>query len=51
MRRKLLESGVSEEAVSSIEEEVKKTVADSIEFALSSDYPKKESLYTDLYAS
>ena len=51
MRQVLAASGVPEGGIAAIEGETKKTVADAIAFALSAPYPKKESLYTDLYAS
>lgn len=51
VRRSLLQSGMTEEKVAVIEDEIKKTVADSIQFAIDSPYPAKETLYTDLYAS
>lgn len=51
MWRALLDSGISEKKMAAIEGEIKKTVMDSIAFAMQADYPKKRSLYTDLYAS
>ncbi len=51
VKQSLLDSGVKEEELVKIEEETKKTVLDSIKFAVDSNYPPKESLYTDLYAS
>ncbi len=51
VRQTLLKGGMSEEALAAIEEETKKTVLDSIEFAIHSPYPPKENLYTNLYAS
>ena len=47
----LLKNGISEEELIKIESEIKKTVLESIKFAMDSDYPLKESLYTNLYAS
>ncbi len=49
MRQLVLTSDISEEELSMAEEAVKKTVMDSISFAVQQDYPKKETLYTDLY--
>ncbi|MHB8660321.1 MAG: thiamine pyrophosphate-dependent dehydrogenase E1 component subunit alpha [Minisyncoccota bacterium] len=51
VRQTLLEGGVSEEVLVALEEETKKTVLDSIEFAIRSPYPPKKDLYTNLYAS
>lgn len=51
LRNTLLKSGVKEEALATLEADTKKTVLESIQFALESPYPAKESLYTDLYAS
>jgi pyruvate dehydrogenase E1 component alpha subunit len=50
MRQVLVDGGVSEKEIIAIEEDIKKTVSESIAFAINSDYPPKESLYTDLYA-
>lgn len=50
MREGLLGDGILESEVLAIEEDIRKTVADSITFAMNSAYPKKETLYTDLYA-
>jgi acetoin:2,6-dichlorophenolindophenol oxidoreductase subunit alpha len=49
MRRAVLGGGFSEKEILSAEDDIKKTVTDSIDFALNSPYPSKESLYTDLY--
>ena len=49
MRRETLASGVSEEEITATEDDIKKTVANAIMFAEKSPFPKKESLYTDLY--
>ena len=51
VRNTLLAAGVPEETLSGIDEETKKFVDESIDFAVKVDYPKKETLYTDLYAS
>ena len=51
VKQSLLDSGVKEEELVIIEEDTKKIVLDSIKFAVDSNYPPKESLYTDLYAS
>jgi pyruvate dehydrogenase E1 component alpha subunit len=51
VRQALLKSGVTEEALVKIEEDTKKFVLDSIKFAMDSQYPPKESLHTNLYAS
>lgn len=50
MRQAVLDGGVSEKEILSAEDDIKKTVMESIDFALNSAYPPKESLYTDLYA-
>ncbi|MBI2033720.1 MAG: thiamine pyrophosphate-dependent dehydrogenase E1 component subunit alpha [Candidatus Liptonbacteria bacterium] len=50
MRQAVLHGGVSEQEIVSAEDGIKKTVQDSIDFALNASYPPKESLYTDLYA-
>ena len=50
MRRKTLASGVSENEITTIEDSITKTVADAIIFAEKAPFPKKESLYTNLYA-
>ncbi len=50
MRQAVLHGGVSEQEIVSAEDGVKKTVQDSIDFALNASYPPRESLYTDLYA-
>ncbi len=47
----LLKNGVSEKELVKVEDDTKKTVMESIKFAMDSNYPPKESLYTDLYAS
>jgi pyruvate dehydrogenase E1 component alpha subunit len=49
MRQALLDGGAPEKEIAAIEEEVEKIVAEDIAFALRSPYPKKGSLYTDLY--
>lgn len=50
MRQAVLGLGISEKEILSTEDEIKKTVMDSIDFALNSPYPPKEDLYTDIYA-
>ena len=50
VRQTILDAGTSEQEIVGVEEEIKKTVLDSIDFAFSSPYPQKESLYTDLFA-
>ncbi len=50
MRQAVSDGGVSEKEILSAEDGIKKTVRDSIDFALNAPYPLKESLYTDLYA-
>jgi pyruvate dehydrogenase E1 component alpha subunit len=50
MRREILASGISEEEIITTEDDIKKTIADTIAFAEKAPFPKKESLYTDLYA-
>jgi pyruvate dehydrogenase E1 component alpha subunit len=50
IKQVLLESGVLEKELSKIEDDTKKTVLESIKFAMDSKYPSKESLYTNLYA-
>lgn len=49
MRRETLASGVSEEEITATEDDIKKTVINAIVFAEKAPFPKKESLYTDLY--
>lgn len=50
MRRHLLLSGVSENEIQAIEGEVRREVAEAIAFALNAPYPRKETLYDDLFA-
>lgn len=50
IKQTLLESGILEEELVRIEDDTKKTVSESIKFAMDSKYPPKESLYTNLYA-
>jgi len=50
MRQETLSSGVSEEEITNAEDDIKKVVTDAIVFAEKSPFPKKESLYTNLYA-
>ncbi len=49
MRRETLASGVSEEEITAMEDDIKKTVIDAIIFAEKSPFPNKKSLYTNLY--
>ena len=49
MRRETIASGVSEEEIIATEDNIKKTVINAIAFAENAPFPKKESLYTDLY--
>ena len=49
MRREILASGVSEKEITATEDSIKKTVINAIAFAEKAPFPKKESLYTDLY--
>lgn len=51
LRQILVKSGMTEGTLIAFEEDIKKMVLDSIQFAIDSPYPPKESLYTDLYAS
>lgn len=51
LRGALLAGETSEKEIVAAEEDIRKTVAASIAFALQAPYPKKESLYTNLYAS
>ncbi|MFA6502896.1 MAG: thiamine pyrophosphate-dependent dehydrogenase E1 component subunit alpha [Candidatus Paceibacterota bacterium] len=51
LRQTLLKEGHTENELAVLEDDIRKTVADSIQFAVDSPYPPKESLYTDLYAS
>lgn len=51
VRKLLVRGGVTEAALVKIESRIKKTVLDSITFAMDSAYPPKESLYTNLYVS
>jgi len=50
LRAQLVASGVTEEDLSAIEQEVHTEVLESIQFALNSKYPPKENLYINLYA-
>ena len=50
MRQAVAVSGISDKEILSAEENIKKIVAESIDFAWNAPYPSKESLYTDLYA-
>ncbi|MEK9180203.1 MAG: thiamine pyrophosphate-dependent dehydrogenase E1 component subunit alpha [Patescibacteria group bacterium] len=50
MRQVVLRNGVSEKEIVGAENDTKKIVQDSIDFALHAPYPPKENLYTDLYA-
>lgn len=50
IKQVLLETGVLEQELTKIEDDTKKTVEESIKFAMDSKYPPKESLYTNLYA-
>lgn len=49
MRRETLASGVSEDEINTTEEDIKKIVIDAIVFAEKAPFPRKESLYADLY--
>lgn len=49
MRRETLASGVSEDEINTTEEDIKKIVIDAIVFAEEAPFPRKESLYADLY--
>lgn len=51
MRQLVLGSGIPEEEIINIENNIRETVSSSIDFALNSAYPPKEDLYTNLYAS
>lgn len=51
IKQSILKDGFSEEELTKIENDIKKTVLDSIKFATEQNYPLKKSLYTDLYAS
>lgn len=50
IKQVLLKDGILEEELIKIEDDTKKTVLESIKFAMDSKYPPKESLYTNLYA-
>ncbi|MBU6500553.1 MAG: thiamine pyrophosphate-dependent dehydrogenase E1 component subunit alpha [Patescibacteria group bacterium] len=50
MRQIVVNSGISEKEVTGAEEEIKKFVINSVDFALKSKYPPKENIYTDVYA-
>ncbi len=50
VRSILLNGQSSEEELKKMEDETREYVLESIQFALDSKYPKKETLYTDLYA-
>ncbi len=49
MRREILASGVSEGEITAAEDDIKKTITNAIMFAKKAPFPKKESLYTNLY--
>lgn len=49
IRKEVLTSGVSEDEITAIEDYIRKIVAEAILFADRAPFPKKESLYTDLY--
>lgn len=49
MRRETLASGVSEEEIITTEDNIKKIVTNAIVFAEKAPFPKRESLYTNLY--
>lgn len=49
MRREVLASGVSEEQIITTEANIVQTVTDALMFAEKASFPKKESLYTNLY--
>lgn len=49
LREEILKSGVSEAELSTIEQEVRTGVLESIQFALDSKFPTKENLYKNLY--
>lgn len=51
MKQVLLDNGTPEKTLAVIEDDIKKIVLESIQFAMDSKYPCKETLYTDLYAS
>lgn len=50
IKTRLVEEGSTEEELAKIEVESRSTVLSDIQFALAAPYPKKETLYTDLYA-
>ena len=50
VRRSLLESGIPENTLVTLEEKIRTSVAESIQCAVDAPYPKKETLYTNLYA-
>jgi TPP-dependent pyruvate/acetoin dehydrogenase alpha subunit len=49
MRRDTIASGVSEDKIIATEDNIKKIVTNAIVFAEKAPFPKKESLYTNLY--
>ena len=48
MRKEVLESGVSEARLNTLEEEIRAEVLEAIEFANASPYPQKEEMFTDV---
>ncbi len=49
IRKKILDSEITENEIIAVEDSIKTTVADAIVFAEKAPFPKKETLYTDLY--
>ncbi len=49
IKNELLNLDISEDDLKKVEEELRKEVLSSIQFAIDSKYPSKQSLYTDLY--
>ena len=50
VRQAIIDTGIPEKEITDAEDEIKKNVLESIEFAFNSPYPQKDTLYTDLYA-
>jgi TPP-dependent pyruvate/acetoin dehydrogenase alpha subunit len=49
MKTKLIESGITEDQLIAMEEELRSDVVSDIERAEKSPFPKKEEMYTDMY--
>lgn len=50
VKSQLIKNGISTEVITSVELEIQEHVLESIQFALKSEFPSKEDLYTNVYA-